>query len=138
MAKNKGSREVNAEENLRLLQQAAQQVELWYNSLDLLDLNDSEKAARRNIVGRLMRAITDEIPDSDEAIAETIGSDSVIPGDLMNKAIVALRSEERARRWLDTPTPVFAGKSPADFVKDGGHTDYVVNELLNIHHSQLA
>ncbi|GAA3977944.1 MbcA/ParS/Xre antitoxin family protein [Allohahella marinimesophila] len=138
MAKKASSREKDVEERLRLLQQAAKQVELWNDCLDLLDLNTDEKSARRNIIGRLVRAIDDEIPSSIDAISETIGSESVISDDLMKKAIIALRSAEKAGRWFDTPTPVFGGKSPTDFLKEGGHSDYVVNELLNIQHSQLA
>ena len=97
-------------------------VRLWPGKLELLCLSkerlEAGKALLGQVVGRLIRHVSDEYRDLEAMIASAEASPSSRPVPEIDPAIERRMREALLEKWLDTPAPKLGGRSPREAARD--------------------
>jgi hypothetical protein len=97
-------------------------VRLWPGKLELLCLSkerlEAGKALLGQVVGRLIRHVSDEYRDIEDLIASVEASPSSSPVREIDPAIERRMREALLEKWLDTPVPKLGDRSPREAARD--------------------
>lgn len=97
-------------------------VRLWPDKLELLCLSkerlEAGKALLGQVVGRLIRHVSDEYRDLEDMIASAEASPSSSPVPEIDPAIKRRMRDALLEKWLDTPMSRLGGQSPREAARD--------------------